>query len=330
MKKYNKALLTAKVLRLIREIKNLDAPNHKEIMVSQAVALWLTELGCARSPSTVKDYTGSVQRYFSAVGDHPLEGFQVDFGARFMAYLNDLGLELRTVYKHLSNLQCFFNWAFRNNLTSVQVRLPRPIKTKKEPRIYTQSQLREIDAFLLDQSRLAISERFKALRHNQLRAFRMAVYTAMRGGEIWSLRLENIRLDTQVILLRDVPWIGFRVKGKREERIPIAPALGKFLETDLASRQPKEQWFLDDGQGKLAYTSETHLARPFSEINRALGIDGVKPLHGIRASVITHLLELANEITLVQKLARHTLITTTKGSQNTARQSTVGLVRSIM
>ena len=138
-------------------------------------------------------------------------------------------------------------------------------------------------------------------------------------------------LETVIIVYKTHFDIGYTAMARdvlHEYRTEMADRVLDAIEVN--SRQPKEQWFLDDGQGKLAYTSETHLARPFSEINRALGIDGVKPLHGIRASVITHLLELGNEITLVQKLARHTLITTTKGYQNTARQSTVGLVRSIM
>ena len=71
------------------------------------------------------------------------------------------------------------------------------------------------------------------------------------------------------------------------------------------------------------------MARALTNEYRKLGIQGLKPLHSIRATVITHLLENDMELTKVQKLARHTLITTTKAYQNTTKQDCMPLVESI-
>jgi len=321
--------LDAKYAKKLKQIREDGGHGQSGLPIQAALDLWLREIEVSRSPRTLVDYRLSASLYHKAVGFHYLHNFQPHFGALLMAYLVARGLSQRTVYKHISNIQSFFSWAEKNRLLKERVYLTKPRKIQKEPRIYTVAQLQAVLSELQMSIDRADTEYRKMLRVNQLRAFIMAVYTAMRGGEIWSLKLKNIRLDERMILIRDVPEIGFFVKGRREAKLSIASELAAHLIQDFALRGPKEVWYLDDGEGNQPYVSEAKLARPFTALNRKLGIGDVKPLHGIRASVITHLLDQNQEITKVQGLARHTLITTTKAYQNTQGQNYRDLVESI-
>ena len=299
------------------------------VEIRDLMDIWLAETKSTRSGRTLDDYMTSKRYYLEALGNHKADRFPSSFGTHLINYLQKKGIDSRTVYKHVVNLQTFLNWAFKSKHLSERKELPRPLKVTKEPRIYTNVQLRKIEQILEQKIASGRKDSSTIQRINQLRAFRLAVYTAMRGGEIWSLRLENIRLADRVILIRNAPEIDFFVKGRKEARVPIGGGLAEFLGRDLAEREPSERWFLDDGSGNQLYKTEATLARPFAKINEELGIRGVKPLHGIRATVITHLLEKGAEITRVQKLARHRLITTTKGYQNTEGLDCLPIVDSI-
>ncbi|MCP4754263.1 MAG: site-specific integrase [Proteobacteria bacterium] len=133
----------------------------------------------------------------------------------------------------------------------------------------------------------------------QLRCLKMARETAMRGGEIWSLPLINIRMDERRILIRENKELGWKPKGDEEEWVPISEKLAAFLKEDLTARNSEEVWYLDKGNGTLIYGQEDALARAFSKIKKRLGIFGSKSLHGIRASVCIHLLEDGAELLLV-------------------------------
>ncbi|MBT4290801.1 MAG: site-specific integrase [Deltaproteobacteria bacterium] len=195
--------------------------------------------------------------------------------------------------------------------------------------IYSRSELGKIEQYLEKMLKDIQSKRSKKSKQNQLRAFKMAKETAMRGGEIWSLLLSNIRIAERKILLRVNTELDWNPKSKEEEWVPISKFLAAFLEEDLKTRAPEEQWFLDNGRGQNYYSSEEKLARPFTLMNRKLGILGPKPIHGIRASVITHLLEDGHPPQKVQKLARHKLLSTTMGYFNTENLAVHDLVDTI-
>jgi integrase len=149
---------------------------------------------------------------------------------------------------------------------------------------------------------------------NQIRLWFMLRHTGMRGGEVRALPLAHISADA--VSIRDVPDAGFRIKGRKEAILPLAPALKEFLGADISGRGPYERWYLDTGNGQLQWADTTAMARPFSRHFAELGFDAVKPLHGFRASVATLLLNQGASPVLVMKLLRHSSISTTMSYHN--------------
>ena len=76
------------------------------------------------------------------------------------------------------------------------------------------------------------------------------------------------------------------------------------------------------GKGSLYWQSEIELSKRFKKHQVALAIEGVKPLHGFRATVCTKLLAQGISPVIVQKLMRHRDINTTLRYLNTSFVST--------
>jgi len=137
-------------------------------------------------------------------------------------------------------------------------------------------------------------------------------WTGMRGGEVRALRVEHIMLDRNLLLLRDNQETGHKIKGRIERTLPIVEPLAEFLAMDLASRTNKERYYLGDGQGGPFYRSVDSLTRGISKALTECGIEGVKPLHGLRGTVLTELSRAGVDVVKIQKIAGHREITTTR------------------
>ena len=142
-----------------------------------------------------------------------------------------------------------------------------------------------------------------------------------RASDAWRLRLEDIKLDEGIIELVNVDQDGgetlkgkkfhlkSNVKSRAKEKVNLTPKLLEFFKNDLAKRNPEEVWFLDNGFGSNYYSDPGSITKAFRRIMDQLGIKGVKPTHGFRATVITELCKV-NPL-FGQQLARHQDIKTT-------------------
>ncbi|OGG99124.1 MAG: hypothetical protein A2600_04945 [Candidatus Lambdaproteobacteria bacterium RIFOXYD1_FULL_56_27] len=285
-------------------------------LVLEVMDEWLAEVSEFRDPGTLRMYKRAVALYREAVGDHSISEFASTHNRRFGLYLDKVGLSLASQHKYLSYIRTFFGWAAKRNLcqpTGVTV----PSRIKREPKVYSTGQLAQIREAILKSLETASNKRRRVMRLNQLRAFEMATKTAMRAGELINLRLENIDLEKRTIRIRATE--DWKPKADKERDVPISMPLTEFLASDLAGRKQGEVWFLDEGDGVRAYRDSSSLGHPLAAICKKLGVSGVKPWHGIRASVITNLLEQTGDLPRVQKLAGHTDIQTTRGYLNTDR-----------
>ena len=142
----------------------------------------------------------------------------------------------------------------------------------------------------------------------------MAMHTGMRGGEIRNLLIDNISIKERCIYLRDNE--NWRIKGRREDKpIPINDTLLAFLLTDLRHRSPSEVWFLDNGEGEIAYSYACDMAKAIRAHGIAIGMNPAKmpkPIHGIRACVAKMCNDKGRDIVSIQKLLRHEDIKTTR------------------
>ena len=88
----------------------------------------------------------------------------------------------------------------------------------------------------------------------------------------------------------------------------------EYLLKDLDRRKKSEVWFLDNGRGDHYFKFADNLTAGFKKHLNKLGVKGIKPLHGFRATVASRLLNEENyDVSHVRDLLGHSDIKTTLG-----------------
>jgi integrase len=103
------------------------------------------------------------------------------------------------------------------------------------------------------------------------RFLRVAYDTGCRSSEIFHLELAQFDLERG--LLRVKFKQRFAIKERREKVIPLTRRLRRFIAA-LRKRYPHERNLLDDGHGRLAYSSPGAFAPQLQRDRTALGFNG--------------------------------------------------------
>jgi integrase len=132
--------------------------------------------------------------------------------------------------------------------------------------------------------------------HPQIHAFVMiALHSAMRAGEILSLKREFIDFDKLVIRLPTAKT------GARD--VPISPSLLEFLQQYLQSAAGS-CWLFPAASSKSGHTEE--LRRPWQRIVAAAGLATRRiTRHTLRHTAITHLVQAGVDLPTVQRVSGH-------------------------
>lgn len=300
------------------------------ITLSEAAQKWRAHLDITNSAKTIGLYFKTIRLYLEIVGDHRLKDFSRDHNLRFLAGLqqapsrpNGPLISITTQHTHLRQLNNFLRWAYDNELIDKQHRLKKPKLPEKDMLVFSVDQLATLKAHLMSKAGISAHPSSLVRKATLQRAFMLATNCLLRVGAVWSLPLSAIDLDARVIRIADVPELGWKNKASKWPTKPINQALYDFLKEDLASRGAKEKWFLDDGQGALYYSAVSALGRNMSLEVKACGLPtGVKPFHwGMRAAMITYLLNNGVAPQMVQQLADHSDLSTTMKYYNTREAS---------
>jgi len=271
--------------------------------------------------STVRKMELSFQKYLAVYGDHSSNRFQHKHQEAFMLS-GEINLSRRSLISYASELNLFLKWAFENNHISESVQLQKPAKTKKDfkVRTFTEDDQDRIEEHILFKYKSALGGH-KINYLNWYRAFFLFRYRGLRAGDVFRLKLEDIRLDENRILLKPVnqkstdkfgkiQTIEGTTKSRALEMVPLSSNLKEFLIKDLKDRNPEENWYLDRGDGNHQFSSSDALTNAFSKILKALNLTGVaKPIHGHRSSLGTKLVNI--NPALAQMALRHQDIRTT-------------------
>ena len=291
---------------------------------------WLDFVAKYRDEKTASNYKRTRDIFLEAMRKD--EKPEPKHFTRFTEELKSRGIVDESVNSYLRELSAFFGWAheqgiyFNEDKRKVTVKMLRT--TLKEMGIYTDEQIEAIRKrieFLLAEAR----DDRKIGFVNEMRVFCLVNLTGMRGGEIHSLKLADINIGESTIRIRDCKITGFRVKGRREESVPINNELAKFLVADLTNRNHGEKWYLDAGDGSLMWKNENEMSKRFKRHQIALNIKGVKPVHGFRATVCTKLLKSGMSPVKVQNLLRHRRLETTLKYLNTSVLSAAEVVEGL-
>ena len=301
------------------ELKRIEKlAEESSVSVQDAMQHWLDHVQEFRNPRTVYEYRLVCQRYVEMVSNHPVKNVKKFHESRFLNGLKQKGMSEHTQAKYLRQLQTFWRWAFEQEYTNNMFRVSKLRPTVREPSIYSDEDLVRIEHLIIEKLSTTHLVHRQAAR-NQYRAFMCLKETGMRGNEVRSLRLENINVDDRKIQIRDDQQTGFRIKGRREESVPMTDTFNKFISEDLKLRDKQEVYFCDNGAGLPQWSSVNQMGKTFDRICNRLGIDGVKPLHGFRAFVATKLLQNGVDVSLVRDILRHKELSTTLGYLNRSK-----------
>ena len=309
--------------------KDKKQKSRKLESIKEASAKWLKEIKTLKDNNTHNEYKHSIEIYIALVGNHRVVDFDRESNVTFLAGLADYTsdrtgklISANTQHKHLRHLKSFLNWCHLNEY------FPTPKKL-----IMPQTPEQEMETFTLDEMELILTfakhgcmgphkdKRQARFINNIYRAAMMAKYTLLRSGAIWSLPIDNIDIENQIIRIRDVLELNWHPKKLKWPNKPIHKTLLKFLISDLENRNPSEKYFLDNGKGKPWHSGNDGLSKAMRKVCNKLDLPKqIKPFHwGFRATQITWLLDNGAPPQHVQMLADHSSLSTTLGYRNTKR-----------
>jgi len=313
------------------EKKRQQDYQRQHMKVSEAAKLWHEHLLVTNAAKTVKNYMKTMDLYVTHVGDHRLRDFCRAHNIEFLEKLQQIPsnkhrgeyLSVNTQHMYIRQLNNFLRWAYDNEYLDKLHRLKKPKLPEKDMEVFSVSQLQTLKKHLLTNLDQSEPGRKEVNARNLHRSFMLATNCLMRIGAIWALPLDAIDLEARVIRVRDIPELNWKNKGSKWPNKPISNRLYEFLKEDLTNRSPKERWFLDNGYGRPWYSEAGKVSTAMSKEVKAAGLpDGVKPFHwGMRAAMITWLLNDGESPQKVQQLADHADIQTTMKYYNTREAS---------
>jgi integrase len=258
-----------------------------------------------RSKGTFTQYKGSLTYFIEANGNFPIGGYNDLMELAFENYLKKKmyrGKPLldTTINKHQGHVNAAFGWLYKKKLIPKPIILEEIECTKQPTHSWVKEKLKALEDLV-----------FEVNDPHHIRIFMLARYALMRNSEIWSMpltaldqKLAGINMNRQIIQIRDVLPLDFRVKKRQGRNVKMGRKLYEFLNKDVLNRSDKEVWYLDDGKGGNWRTSPSALSRIFKWYRDELGLQG-DPLHTLRKSGITEALDNGGALEKVAAWAGH-------------------------
>ena len=315
--------------RFLKEQERKKKAQRKLWTVKQACELWITAVKVHGSEKTAKMYKRSINLYVTACGNHEMRDYDNDKYLDYLKYLKNeatyRGRKLAdtTVHTHVRQLKNFLLFCKDKKIIAEIERLKMPHLPKKDMRTLTLDHLEKIKRHIVVTLKMAeIESDLKTIRNmkNMLRAFMMGTQMIGRVGAMWSLKLENIDLESRLVYIRDNPELKWKNKWRKHPDKPMTDELYEFLKKDLSERGRHERYYLDKGNGEPWFLDQGSLSTFASNLFKKLNLPKVKPFHwGMRATMITELLLQKTDPYAVQQLADHENIKTTMLYLNTRK-----------
>ena len=297
-------------LERLKEEKVQEIQARSKARIEDLFRDWLDLARSTRSPRTAESYESTARYYLDAVGDHPGDAYDGRKQKIFVDALRFRGLADHSIQAHLRQLKACFRHGERVGLIE-RAPLVEPLRVAdREITAFSQDDLDRIGRHL--ENRLKTGPPFRRRFYlNHIRGHMMLSWTGIRAGELCHLKLQEIHLEDRLITI--VPdGSDWAPKSRRVDRVPMSVVLQRFLITDINERPDRDVYYLDAGTGSPAYPKRDQLTQAWKRILGRVGIEGVKPIHGYRASLATRLIRAGVGIVEVQKILRHQQIQTTR------------------
>jgi len=238
--------------------------------------------------------------YLQARGMVDPAAVQRDHLLSFLLHLRDTGLSNRSIARHVSAVRGLFRFLLSDEVIDEDPAetLSAPSWGRKLPRTIS---LDEVEALL------AAPDTATARGIRDRAMFEVLYASGIRVSELCGLRMEDIREEAQLLLVRG--------KGDRQRLVPLGSkatdALGRYLREARPQLPGARSTALFPGPSGSPLRRQT-LWKIIRRHAVTAGIVGPISPHKLRHSFATHLLERGADLRAVQALLGHADISTTQ------------------
>ncbi|MBU2645211.1 tyrosine-type recombinase/integrase [bacterium] len=316
IKRYLNHLYQERLEYLLAEKAEQDR-KQKSPLMGELMREWIETRKDNRAPRTIKESQYLLRDYVSVNDDHPVADLDEHHVNHLKNYYRSRGNKDATLNKKLRELQTFLNWVYEKEIFPRPFKIEKIRETRQKPHILSHEQEERLLKRILGLIEKPNGKERRFGYYTHLRVYMVLAHTGLRRSELLHLKIEDIDLHKGVLLIKDdakrrQDGDQHRVKERKEKKVPISESLHGFLVRDLGDRNQGEVYYLDNGYGEMYFEWADSLTGTFAKHLQALGIKGVKPLHGFRATVASRLInEVGTDISHVQEILGHSDVSTT-------------------
>jgi integrase/recombinase XerD len=255
-------------------------------------------------PLTCEAYQSDLEMFaeFLEGGNATLMTARQENVSGFMQHLREHSIESRSIARKLSCLRGFYRWLLKDKRIAHDptVNIESPASWKVLPKSLAESEVAEM---LARTGAAARSDDADGMALRDHAVLELLYAGGLRVGEIVGLRVEDLRLDMQTVLVRG--------KGDKERIVPIGRSAVEALEQYILRGRPEllrgskvqRILFLSVRGNALTTQKVWQMVR---EVNR-----NASP-HKMRHSAATHMVEHGADLRTVQTFLGHADIATTQ------------------
>ena len=273
-------------------------------VVGKAVADFLLHLGERNaSPHTIKAYSRDLANFAAYAGSRGWKSIDHIAIRGFLSQLYEKGLSKTSVARSLAAVRSLYRWLAREGVVEHNPAklVATPKLPKKLPRVPTIEEMNSV----LD-GKMPETAAFPERDHLMLE---LLYGCGIRNSELTGIRLDDIRLSAETILIRG--------KGKKERYVPFGDSVKSALSVYLPARQTaltetrKNTAALLINQRGGCLTTRS-VRRIIKKIAVAKGLSPDVHPHTLRHAFGTHMLEEGADLRAIQELLGHERLATTQ------------------
>ena len=279
---------------LLAEIaEKAKQPEEDEKTLAELADLYIESASSEFSPARLIKLRGTIKRFLDYFGAYKkLEELVSRNVLNMTAYRNSfLAVKTRSfnyLVLEMSILKAFTRHAsVKEHFSGISIEWGNCSRKKSGKQPFTDAELE-----------LILKEASDGGNKNMIRYHNLALYTGFRVSEVLQLKLSEIRLkDGKLIISK-------QKNGTLNQPFPIVPQLAEFLKKDLAGRNSREVYFLDNGFGTASFCDSVSLGNSIGRFFTKIGIEK-KSSHTYRHTFANRLLYKTKNIHQVSKALRH-------------------------
>ena len=278
-------------------------PKHQRTIVQKAADEFLKTLGNRNASShTIKAYRGDLDDFAAYAGSRDWKGIDHVAIRGFLSQLYEKGLSKTSVARSLAAVRSLYRWLAQEGVVEQNpaALVTTPKLPKKLPRVPTIEEMNTVlDGEMPDAA--AFPERDRLI-------LELLYGCGIRNSELTGIKLDDIRLSTEAILIRG--------KGKKERYVPfgesVKVALAAYLpvrQRILAGKKNTSALLINQRGGPLTTRS---VGRIVKKIAVAKGLSPDVHPHTLRHAFGTHMLEEGADLRAIQEMLGHERLSTTQ------------------